>query len=81
MKNLYARENTLPSFAYALQEVPEDGLTEVLPALQVLSMDEPFPPGPVDRPSPPAVEEAIQRFIAMRGLHTTRVPHNYWPGD
>jgi hypothetical protein len=81
VKNLYASENTLPSFAYALQELPEDGLTDVLPALQGLSLDEPIPPGPVDKPSPPAVEEAIQRFIAIRGLHTTCVPHNCWLGD
>ncbi len=75
---LYARVNTLPSFAYALQEVAEDRLTEVLPALQGLSMEVYLPPGPVDRPSAPA---AIERFIAMRGLHTTRVFHKYWLDD
>ena len=81
VKNLYPHENTLPSFAYALKEVSEDRLSEVLPALQELSIDEPHPPGPVDKPSPPAVQEAIERFIAMRRLHTTVVNHDYWLSD
>ena len=81
VKNLYPQENTLPSLAYALNDVPEERVTEVLPALQGLTMDEPLPPGPIDTPSPPAVQEAIERFIAMRRLPPARVmPHNYWWG-
>ena len=77
VQSLYACESTLPSFAYAVKEVPEDRLSEVLPALQELSMDEFHAPGPVDEPSPPAIQEAIERFIAMRHLYTTIVKQNY----
>ena len=79
VKNLYPHEATLPSLAYALKEVPEDRVTEVLPALQVLTLNEPESPSPggLDMPFPPAVEEAIERFIAMRHLRTVRVDHNY----
>ena len=44
VKNLYPSENTLPSLAYALNDVPEERITEVLPTLQGLTMDEPLPP-------------------------------------
>ena len=81
VKNLYPHDNTLPSLAYALKEVPEEQVTEVLPALQAVSMDEPVPPGPVDEPSPPAVQEAIERFIAMRRLSTACVKSQYRLGD
>ena len=83
VKNLYPQENTLPSLAYALKEVPEERVAEVLPALQVVSMDEPSPPGPLDldMPLPPAVQEAIDWFIAMRRLSTTCVDSKYWMGD
>ena len=73
VKNLHPRENTLPSLAYALKDVSEERITEVLPALQVLSLDEPSSPGPLDIPSPPAVQEAIDRFVAMRRLSTANV--------
>ena len=76
VKNLYPQENTLPSLAYALNDVPEERITEVLPALQGLTMDEPLPPGPIDTPSAPAVQEAIERFIAMRRLPPARVISN-----
>jgi hypothetical protein len=78
VKDLYPHENTLPSLAYALKTVSEERATEVLPALQGLIMDEPSSPGPIDTPSPPAVQEAIERFIAMRRLPAARVNPNSW---
>ena len=80
VKNLHPHGNTLPSLAYALKEVPEERVTEVLPALQGVTIDEPYPPGFLDRPSPPAVQEAIERFIAMRRLSTASVKSQYLAG-
>jgi hypothetical protein len=81
VKNLYPRENTLPSLGYALKEVPEERATDVLPALERLIMDEPQPREVLDRPLPPAVQEAIERFTAMRRLPTTLVSPDGWLGD
>ena len=67
VKNLYLRHRTLPSLAYALKELPEERVTEVLPTLQLLNMEKPSPDS-FEGPSPPAVQEAIERFIAMRRL-------------
>lgn len=77
VKNLYPHKNTLPSLAYALREVPEERVTEMLPALQGISIDEPSSPGPLDEPSPPAVQEDIERFIAMRHLSVAFVKSRY----
>jgi hypothetical protein len=79
VKNLYPHKNTISSLAYALKEVPEEQLSEVLPALQGLSMDEPRSPG-FAGPLPPAVQEAIERFIAIRRLSTSWIPDrmHYW---
>ena len=63
VKLLYPRESILPSLAYALHEVPEERITEVLPALRVIFTDE---------PPPPAVQEAIGPFIATRRLLIAR---------
>ena len=70
-----------PSLTYVLKEVPEERVTEVLPALQAVSMDKPMPPGPVDEPLPLAVQEAIERFIAMQHLSTACVKSQYQLGD
>jgi hypothetical protein len=59
VKNLYPRENTLPILVFALKEVPEERVTELLP-------DFPW------MPLPPAVQEAIERLIGMRRLSTAR---------
>jgi hypothetical protein len=46
--------------AFALKQVIEEGMTDVLPAIQELSVPRSLPAGPV--------REAIEQFVAARGL-------------
>jgi len=50
----------VPPIAFALKQVIEEGMTDVLPAIQKL-----FVPGSL--PARP-VREAIEQFVAARGL-------------
>ncbi len=50
----------VPPVEVALEQVIEEGITDVLPSLRKLSISEPLPAGP-DR-------EAIERFVTARGL-------------
>jgi hypothetical protein len=53
-------EQIVPPVAFALKQVIEEGMTDVLPAIRKLSVSGPLPAGP-DR-------EAIERFVTARGL-------------
>jgi hypothetical protein len=50
----------MPHIAAALKELVGERVTEVLPALQTLVLEEPLPSGPV--------RETIERFVAARQL-------------
>ena len=56
---LYITREFVPRIALTLQELVGGRMREVLPALQYLLLEEPLPPGPV--------EKAIVRFVAARG--------------
>jgi len=62
-KTLYLGSTRLvPPVAFRLKQIIEEEMTDVLPALQNLSICRPtsFPSGPI--------REAIEQFIAARGL-------------
>jgi hypothetical protein len=69
VKSLYISREFTPRIAPALQELVGKGVTEVLPSLQTLFLEETLPPGPV--------QEAIGQFVAARQLagHPTAVSH------
>ena len=71
VKYLYLSEGIVPHIAPTLQELVErpGRLTEILPVLESLFLEEPHPSGLIDesRPSEP-VQEAIRVFIAARRL-------------
>jgi hypothetical protein len=50
----------VPPIAFVLKRVIEEGMTDVLPAIQKLFVSGPLPAGPV--------REAIQQFVAARGF-------------
>jgi hypothetical protein len=58
VKNLYVSEQVVTCVAPALQELARERVTEVLPTLQVLLLDEPEPSG--------QVQEALREFVAAR---------------
>jgi hypothetical protein len=60
VKDLYISWEFTPRIAPALQELVEERVTEVLPALQTLYLEEPLPLG--------SVQEAIGEFVAARQL-------------
>jgi hypothetical protein len=60
VKNLDLSKDSVPFVALALQELSGERVTEALPALENLFLEEPQPSGPV--------EEAIGKFIAARQL-------------
>ncbi|KAN0118585.1 hypothetical protein V8E52_005008 [Russula decolorans] len=53
----------VPPIAFALKQVIGEGMTDVLPAIQELSVAGSLSAGPV--------REAIERFVAVRGLSET----------
>ena len=55
--------HVVPPVAFALKQVIEEGMTDVLPAIQELSVSESLSAGPV--------REAIEQFVAVRGLFET----------
>jgi hypothetical protein len=59
--------HTVPPVAFALKQVVEEGMTDVLPAIQKLSVSVSLSAGP-DR-------EAIEQFVAVRGLSETETPN------
>ena len=60
VKDLYLSQELVPHIAPVLQQLVGKRVTEVLPGLQALFLEEPFPSGPV--------EEGIGQFVAARQL-------------
>ena len=60
VKDLYISRGFVPRITLALQELVGERVTEVLPVLQSLHLEEPHQSGPV--------QEAIGRFVAARQL-------------
>jgi hypothetical protein len=70
-KNLYLSKEIVPRIAPALQLVGES-LTAVLPSLQSLFLEKPYPSGPV--------EDAIGKFITERQLSDRPIVIRDWDG-
>jgi hypothetical protein len=70
LKHLHVSREFLPSIAPAFQELAAERVTEVLPALQSLFLEELHPPGPV--------QEAIEKFVAARQLAGHPIAVSYW---
>jgi hypothetical protein len=79
VKNLYLSKGVVPPIALALQELVERRLTDVLPVLQGLWLEEPCPLGLVQEPhlSGP-VQENIDKFIASRLLSSHPIAVSPW---
>jgi hypothetical protein len=58
VKYLYLSQEFGPRIAPTLQELVEEGVTEVLPALQTILLQEPLPSGPV--------QQIFRQFVAAR---------------
>jgi hypothetical protein len=70
VKALYISREFTPRVAPALQELVEERVTEVLPALQTLFLDGTPPSGPA--------QEAIGRFVAARQLAGHPIAVSLW---
>jgi hypothetical protein len=70
VKDLYISREFTPLVVPALQELNGERVTEVLPALQTLFLEEPLPSGPVP--------EAIGQFVAARQLASHPVAVSRW---
>ena len=69
MDHYISREFT-PRIAPVLKELVGETVTEVLPALRTLFLEEPSPSGPV--------QEAIEQFIAARQLASRPITVSHW---
>ena len=69
-KELYISSEFTPRIAPALKELVGDGVIQVLPALQTLFFEEPFPPRPI--------QEAIEQFVAARQLAGHSIVMSRW---
>jgi hypothetical protein len=79
VKNLYLSRGVVPRIAPALQELVGKRLTNVLPALQGLLLEEPWPLGLVEEPHlSGAVRETIEKFVASRLLHGHSIAVSHW---
>jgi hypothetical protein len=69
VKDLYISSEFTPRIAPALKGIAGESVTEVLPALQTLFLEEIHPSGPI--------QEAIGQFVAARRLsgHTIAISH------
>ena len=70
VKGLYASREIAPHIAPAIQELVGERVTELLPALQGLFFEEPFPTGPV--------QETIGEFVAARQLAGHPIAVSSW---
>lgn len=70
VKDLYTSRKFAPRIAPALQELVGERVTEVLPTLETLFVEVPFPSGPV--------QEFIGEFIAARQLAGYTVAVSCW---
>ena len=69
-KDLYISSEFTPRIAPALQELVGERVTEVLPALQSLFLEDLLPPGPV--------QESIGQFVAARQLASHPIAVSRW---
>jgi len=70
VKDLYISSEFAPRIVPALQELVGERVTEVLPALQTLYLEEPIPSGPV--------QEIVGQFVAARQLSNYPVVVSRW---
>ena len=70
VKDLCISEEFVPRIVPALRELTRERVTEVLPTLQTLFLDEPPPSGPV--------QEAIGHFVVARQLAGNPVAVSHW---
>jgi hypothetical protein len=70
VKNLYLSKEFAPDIAAALHELVGGRITEVLPSLQHISVEELEPLGPF--------QENIGQFVAARQLSDHPVTISYW---
>jgi hypothetical protein len=70
VKGLYISHEFTPRIVPALQELVGERVTEVLPALQTLFLEEPHPSGPI--------QEAIVQFVAARQLACHPIAVSLW---
>ncbi len=70
VKNLYLSQGVVPRIALALQELVGQRLTEMLPALQGLLLEEPDLSAPV--------REYIEKFVASRLLSSHPISVSHW---
>jgi hypothetical protein len=70
VKSLYISQEFVPRIAPTLQELAGETVTEVLPFLQTLFLEEPLPSGPV--------QETIGQFVAARQLSGHPVAVSHW---
>jgi hypothetical protein len=75
VKNLYISEEFVPRIAPALQELVGERVTELLPALRNLFLEEKLPSGSVQENF-----EHFERFIAARQLTNHSVSISRWEG-
>jgi hypothetical protein len=70
-KNLYVSKKFVRCIALALQDLVGERVTDVLPALEGIFLEELQPSGPV--------QDAIGKFVAARQLTGHPVAVSYWP--
>jgi hypothetical protein len=72
-KSLYITGHFVPRIAFALEGIVQERVTEVLPALQTLFLEDPVPLGPV--------QEAIGQFVAARQLAGHPIVVSPWKNE
>ena len=72
VKGLYISQEFAPRIVPALQELTGERVTEVLPALQTLFLEEALPSLPV--------REAIEQFVTARQLASHPITISHWDG-
>jgi hypothetical protein len=75
VKSLYISQEFTPRIAPTLQELVGERVTEVLPALQTLFLENPPPSGPA------SVQEAIGQFVAGRHSASHPIAVSRWERD
>ena len=73
VKNLYLSKEFSPGIAAALKELVGGGITEVLPSLQNIFVEEPEQSGPF--------QENIEQFVAARQLSDHPIAISVWNDD
>ena len=70
VERIYIHSEFTPYIPLALQDLVEEGVTEVLPALRTLFLEE--------EPSQPDVRDAIEQFVAARRLAGCPITVSLW---